>query len=515
MGYRFNLHHGNIVVYLTTPATEPPRVESSRLEEFLLVVQQGLDRPWREGGRILTRDESWPDRLRLEARKSLDTLSRVKPERVIAADLVAHVLEPLRVLLSQFRLYALPLWTGFNHSDHLMIRSEGLAFGAENALVLFPDDGLTPGRSSDLDTLPAFDLALQNRHEWPGMLLWTDRGSAAFVPRGRIDDAVENCARALRRHDDVLLSKVISDLASAAGQKPRRILHLSDLHFGSEHAAINAPFLQAELHDAVRTVDRVVVTGDLFDNPTDRDLADYQRFSQELHRTSGQEPICIPGNHDVRWLGNLASNSAKIAALPWSSHVIDDGTSTVFLGFNSAESGNWARGEVGQNQMQRIAAEHRNAIAIRPELHGYLTIALVHHHPYSFETTPATLVQRVLTRFGLSDESFMRMVDADKFLDWCARWGVSAVLHGHKHVPRYEVRTICPEGGSPHVLPAVGCGSSLGAEGGPMSYGVLSWSESRRRWSTSFFESRGGGPFIPQLITVTRKAEPARGTAVT
>lgn len=508
MGYRFNLDHGNIVVYLTTPATEPPRVERRRLEEFLSAVRDGRDRSWRRGGRILTRDPRWIEQLHVEAENSLSILRRVNHERVLPAADVARVLQPLRTLLSRFRLYVLPLWQGRRGADHLLIRSEGLALGSEEALVLFPEDGLGDGRRNNLDALPAFDLALQYVDQWPGVLLWTDRGGAAFVPERKIDDAFEECARALRGHDDVLLAKVLSDLANAAGSKLRRILHLSDLHFGSKDAAMNAPLLQAELHDTVRTVDRVVVTGDLFDNPTDRDLADYQRFAQELQRTSGKEPICIPGNHDVRWLGNLGTNALQIAALRWSSHVIDDDISTIFFGFNSAEGGNWAQGEIGKNQMTRIAADHRNAIAVRPQLRNYLTVALVHHHPYTFETTPATLVQRMLAAVNLSDEPLMRMVDADKYAEWCARWGVSVILHGHKHVPRYEVRTIRPEGAPAHVLPAVGCGSSLGAEGAPMSYGVLSWSDTCKRWSVSFFESRGGGPFLPQLITITRDAQP-------
>ena len=516
MGYRFNLDHGNIVIYLTTPATEPPRVERDRLREFLGAMRHGLDRPWRSGGPILTRNRSWPDLLRVaadQAVESLERLDRTNQERVLAAEFVARILRPVRSLLSQFRLYAMPLWNGWRNNDHLLIRSEGLALGTESALVLFPDQGIEDRRSSSLDALPAFDLALSQMDDWPGLLLWTDHGNAAFVPEERIDEACDECVRALRRHDDVQLARVIANLAQEMGHRQRRILHLSDLHFGSKHAAINAPFLQAELHDATRTVDRVVVTGDLFDNPTERDLADYQRFAQELTRTSNREPICIPGNHDIRWKGNVGANFAPVAALRSSSHVIDDNISTVFLGFNSAESRNLARGEVSQNQMQRMAAEHRNAIAVRPELRGYLTVALVHHHPYSFETSPTTFVQRMLAAFNLSDEPFMKMVNAERFTDWCARWGVSVVLHGHKHVPRYEVRTIVPEGANPYVLPAVGCGSSLGAEGSPMSYGILTWNEMQRRWSVAFFESRGGGPFVPQLITITRDAEPAKEVA--
>lgn len=507
MGYRFELQHGNIVVYLTTPATEPPRVKRGLLREFLGAMEHGLDRPWRRGGRILSRDPSWPQRLSIEARAALEVLGRENRNAVLPGEEIARVLRPIRALLSQFRLFVLPIWAGRNEADHLLIRSESLALNSEEALVLFPEVGLEHRADAGLDALPAFDLALQHAQDWPGALLWTDRGGAAFVRAPDIDEAFDRCGHALRLRDAVLLEKAVTELGATSGNRSRRILHLSDLHFGSQHAAINAPLLQAELHDVVRVVDRVVITGDLFDNPSDRDLADYQRFAQELHRTSGHEPICIPGNHDMRWLGNLGSTAAQVAALRWSSHVVDDRISTVFLGFNSAESGNWARGEIGQNQMTRIAAEHRNALAVRPELRGYLSVALVHHHPYSFETAPTTFVQRMLSTFNLSDESFMRLVDAEEYVEWCARWGVSVMLHGHKHVPRYEVRTIQPTGTPAHVLPAVGCGSSLGAEGSPMSYGILSWNESRRRWSTSFFESRAGGPFVPQLITVTRDAQ--------
>jgi 3',5'-cyclic AMP phosphodiesterase CpdA len=315
-----------------------------------------------------------------------------------------------------------------------------------------------------------------------------------------------------------MLERTVSEIGLRTGHQTRRILHLSDLHFGSHEVATNAPLLAAEIHETVRIVDRVVITGDLFDNPTQRDLADYHRFSQELHRTSGKEPICIPGNHDMRWIGNsvggIGSTASQVAALRWSSHVVDDQISMVFLGFNSAERGYAARGEVGRDQLMRIAALHRNAVAVRPELRSYLTVALVHHHPYSYKTPPATLVQRMLGALRLNDEPLMLLADADQYVNWCARWGISVVLHGHKHDARYEVRTIRPEGSPAHVLPAVGCGSSLGVEGAPLSYNILSWHERSKKWSASFFESRGGGPFVAKLITVTREASPTSGELV-
>lgn len=509
MGYRFELGHGNVVVYLTTPAAEPPRLERHVLREFLGAMLHGADRPWMHGGRVLTRDMRWPEQLRAEARLAMDLLGR-RGDDVLAPEDVARILSRLRALLSQFRLFAIPIWSGRFAADNLLVRAEYLALDTDAALVLFPEAGLDSPADAGLDALPAFELALQHQAEWPGALLWTARGGAAFVPARHIEDAFSACHMALRAHDDVALERAVSDIARATGHHTRRILHLSDLHFGSRHAAINAPFLAAELHETVRIVDRVVVTGDLFDSPKAEHLAEYERFAQELHRTSGHEPICIPGNHDMRWLGNslggIGSTSTQVAALRWSSHVVDDRISTVFLGFNSAVKGYAARGEVGQDQMMRIAAQHRNAIAVRPELRGYLTIALVHHHPYTYDTPPTTLVQRTLAKVHVGDEKLMRLADADEYVNWCARWGVSVILHGHKHDSRYEVRTIQPDGSPAHVLPAVGCGSSLGAEGSPLSYCILSWDDARRRWSTSFFESRAGGPFTPKLITITRDA---------
>jgi hypothetical protein len=185
---------------------------------------------------------------------------------------------------------------------------------------------------------------------------------------------------------------------------------------------------------------------------------------------------------------------------------VDDDLQTVFLCFNSSLKGNLARGQTGERQRTRVAGEHRNALAVRPELREYLTVALIHHHPFSFETTPTTWFQRALVSMRLSDEPTLKMEDAEAFVDWCARWRVSAVLHGHKHVPRYETRVVTPEGAPAHEVTAIGCGSTLGAEGSPLSYCLLSWDPHAARWSATFYESRGGGPFLPALITVTRAA---------
>ena len=42
---------------------------------------------------------------------------------------------------------------------------------------------------------------------------------------------------------------------------------------------------------------------------------------------------------------------------------------------------------------------------------------------------------------------------------------------------------------------AIGCGSSLGAEGSPVTYNLLEWNPEKRIWHASFFESINGGAF--------------------
>jgi hypothetical protein len=70
-------------------------------------------------------------------------------------------------------------------------------------------------------------------------------------------------------------------------------------------------------------------------------------------------------------------------------------------------------------------------------------------------------------------------------------------------VARHISRRIRPVGAPAFDVTAIGCGSSLGAEGSPLSYVVHNWDERSRRWSTTFFESRNGGPFVRQAATST------------
>ncbi len=52
-------------------------------------------------------------------------------------------------------------------------------------------------------------------------------------------------------------------------------------------------------------------------------------------------------------------------------------------------------------------------------------------------------------------------------------------------------------------LTAIGCGSSLGAEGSPLSYNLLEWAPESQRWVASFYESVNGGAFREVVASVS------------
>jgi len=66
------------------------------------------------------------------------------------------------------------------------------------------------------------------------------------------------------------------------------LLHLSDLHFGAASVAENVIMLEAQLDKVIKDVDRVVITGDLFNTPDRVSAAAFRAFDASLRRLSGK-----------------------------------------------------------------------------------------------------------------------------------------------------------------------------------------------------------------------------------
>ena len=148
---------------------------------------------------------------------------------------------------------------------------------------------------------------------------------------------------------------------------------------------------------------------------------------------TGKDPIVIPGNHDRKLFGNFKWSLEQLADLEWSNLFVDDESRVVFFCFDSTKGADFARGRVDRDQLLAVGTAYQTRLVNSPELRSYLKIALVHHHPFSFELPPSG-AWKVLKKIGIKEEDFLRMEEADKFVSWCGRRGATLILHGHKHV---------------------------------------------------------------------------------
>lgn len=523
MGAIFRLEHANVMAYLTSRSFAAPRVRQQDLSEFLdvfiynpeqyLIPERGYE-PWPEHVAEIARRA----RTRLDETRgnSNDPSERQFGEqRVVNGRVVEDLLSELRSEFSYYPLYALAVGEG----DELREKAESLArlpfYG--NLLVLIPEQSQDERNFNVIDPVPSFSVGLHAASEWPGFVFWTLNGASCFCAMNGVDDLISLLRREInegdwrRRHHrpwpefgypgtfDAILKK----WEAGRGRQSRRLLHLSDLHFGTEYATENLPFLNGELRDVVKDVDRVVITGDLFDTPNKRFATEFTTFRDSItYLSGGTEPIAITGNHDQRMKGIWGNDYEQVARIGPSRVEVDDKCEMIFICFNSSEGGLMAQGKISDSQFRSIGAEYRNLLAARSELKSYLPIVLVHHHPFSFKAEPEGWLERMMNRIGFSLEPTLVLKSPEKLYEWCVDWDIKTILHGHKHKARYVERSV-NHAGREMLLTAIGCGSSLGAEDSPVSYNLLEWEPTKQKWVASFHESTIGGAFRELAVSVS------------
>jgi 3',5'-cyclic AMP phosphodiesterase CpdA len=118
---------------------------------------------------------------------------------------------------------------------------------------------------------------------------------------------------------------------------------------------------------------------------------------------------------------------------------------------NSVIDGRLARGHVGEQQLIDLG----NEIDRKANSRDYVMLGAIHHHPTPVdhpEWYARPFYERIL---GRSFERTEALEDADLFLAFAEQRAFSAILHGHKHIPRV--------GKTPKTgIPVYGCGSSVG-----------------------------------------------------
>ena len=491
MGAKFDLSHTNLVGYLTDETgLAAPRSDLDTIGKFLMSLADGQN--------LISSTQGSPgDWTRQVAAAALDQFSRLNfqfgnpaNERPVDS---RRYLDPLRTYFTGYDFYALVLPAdhhGRDDSTLRFFREAGFSSGA-NGLVLLPSQPYETGLVQFVDPFPALRVLAAQPIAPPGVLFWTRLGGACALS---LQDAY-----GFLRHD--LLDALSGGLGAtdeaiafqASRRRSKRILHLSDLHIGLAEATQRRSYLKRHVRDLLPSIDRVAVTGDLFDTPSEDLRASFDEFRRDVEDGTRKRLLVVPGNHDMRAKGNAIGGFGRkaeyVTDLDWSPIDVDHDMQTVFFSFNSCETGNFARGGVSLRQRLSRAEKHDDEIRRNEEVRDYFNIALVHHHPVNYGSQPTALYERILARFG-GDERFIAFEKSEDFLKWCVRRQVGLVLHGHKHIP--HLATVqSTEGGEVRV---VGCGSSVGAEGKPMCYDVVTVEPVTKRWSVSFYQdTRGDG----------------------
>jgi predicted phosphodiesterase len=503
MGFRFDISHINLVGYLTNETgAQPPRVDRETLYAFLWsLAHNSCLISSTEGS-----PEDWVREVTEIASFMLDTFEEDADDLEIFSPIVSgRFLDPLRGCFTGYDFYALVLpeddWK-IEHGSLQFFKEAAISSGTRG-LVLLPGQPYgEKGLSQYVDPFPALQVLAKYPISLPGVLFWSGIGGACAL-------ALQDAFRFLR-HDllDALAGgrKATDEVIArqASRQQTKRILHLSDLHIGLEEATLRRSYLKRHIRAVLPSVDRVAVTGDLFDTPRESLRAEFDEFRRDIEDSTNKPVLVVPGNHDIRIKGNALGRMGRqaeyVTDLEWSPFEVDEDMQACIYSFNSAESGNLARGRVSKRQRLSRAELYERTVAKKEHIEGYIKIALVHHHPVNYESKPTALYEKILAAIG-GDARFISFEESDEFLDWCLGRDVSFVLHGHKHIPHLTTFQRERYG---NELVIVGCGSSVGAEQKPMCYDIVSFDPNTKRWGVSFHhdEAGDGSGFKPQNVAL-------------
>lgn len=188
----------------------------------------------------------------------------------------------------------------------------------------------------------------------------------------------------------------------------RKVLHLSDLHFGRARPELEEPLLAAI---SATAPDLVAISGDLTQRARNAQFEAARDFIARIPTPV----LVVPGNHDVP-LDNIFLRFL----MPWRRYrrwiderlepVHEDGEICV-AGVNTVNPFSWQRGRIGQKAVRRAC----DAFGIAED--GRIRIVVAHH---PFEQGP--------------DAAKRPMHGAARAMDALAACGTDIVLSGHLHL---------------------------------------------------------------------------------
>ncbi len=458
MGFRFSIEHANWLAHVLKPTGATPELEhESEQKETLKQFIDNFGKNFYSSPR---------GRYRLEEflygyRHAINSSRRVP-------------LDALYALRDYFRYapwVSLLLPSG-NHadSDRLLTDSNFLS----SLVEIRPEDpGLIlqlkaiPREVIALDhVFPAFKTAFAEVTRWPGLLIWTPGGDSAFFElshdRALIKDRLGWLFSHLADHFgspdlNLLKQQFVREMLMGKEEAPQvKIIHLSDLHLGSPLARRRLPRVQALIESVVYELGEgapivPVITGDLMDSPSDASLGDFRCFVSFLKRLGIEEPVVVLGNHDVRengWRRSRLEQAVNICRSP--PVVWMEEHEVAFACFNSVNGGHFARGSIGESEFTKVG----NALDEFPDrARSFTLVGALHHHPISVDH-PAWYGKKWYEKLmGSRWEKTEALEDAKLLLRWLETRRIPVVLHGHKHIPRFDKH---------RDLAVIGCGSTVG-----------------------------------------------------
>ncbi|WP_159041921.1 metallophosphoesterase family protein, partial [Streptomyces aureus] len=308
-------------------------------------------------------------------------------DRPLDQSQVERALAGLRGAFQSYDLYLMPVGSPTAGRADSFAKWAARATG-NKILVLLPTDHNGKETLDIFDPAPPIQEVARRPENWPGVLFWLGTGETTFAPIQQAETIFGQLKGILESGTKALAAAINNYNHPTTQERHGKILHLSDLHFGSADALRREPYLETHLEEIRGEFDRVVITGDLFDDTQEEDYLGFFRFWSSLQRRGSKEPILVLGNHDQRTFGNklasLGEDYRFLQRLDLSPVVIDDDLQCTFLRFNSSEGGNFARGKISQTQLLEVGTMFDIKRKHRPEIANYPKIALLHHHPYPY-----------------------------------------------------------------------------------------------------------------------------------
>ena len=254
-----------------------------------------------------------------------------------------------------------------------------------------------------------------------------------------------------------------------------RLVHLSDLHFGSHDPAI-VTAVEREV-DAIAP-DLVIVSGDFTQRARTEEFQEACRFLGRL-RDAGHEVLGIPGNHDVPLYDVLRR---FLSPLTRYRRYIDDELCPAFdlpgaaiLGVNTARSSTFKDGRISRDQIDMIRDHFARTAA------GSIKVLVTHHPLFALPIDESGEVGEAVGRQELA-------------LDAVADLGVDLLLAGHNHrASTHHARDLVTRASGALVIQA-GTATSVRTRDEKQSFNVLdvdaeAISVALKRWSGTAFES--------------------------